>query len=36
MKISMEAAGTSWNIARTLRPRIEIFDLLKEVLSLFG
>ena len=36
MKISIEAAETSWNMERTLAPRIEVFDLLKEVLSLLG
>ena len=36
MKTSMEAAETSWNIARTLTPRIEILDLLQEVLGFLG
>ena len=36
MKISMEAAGTSWNVERTLAPRIEVFDLLQEVLGFLG
>ena len=36
MKISMEAAETSWNMERTLAPRIEILDLLQEVLGFLG